>query len=344
MRVQAKMPKDPDHEQRRHEGDAPDEEGRQHRRTGGPRRPPHHVGFRRLERQRQRQADGADHVDPQDLQRRDGQREAEQDRRDDGEGLAAIDRQQKDDRLLQVVVNRPTFFDGGGDGGEIVVGQHHFGGFLGRLGAVAAHGDADIGALQRRCVVDAVAGHGDDLAAGLQGHHQAQLVLRAGAGEDIDRQRSFLQALIVEGIDIVAGEHGVVVGKTQLRGDRPGGAAVIAGDHLDANAGLPAFGHRLDGLGAGRIDQSEETEQRQPGFHIGKGQFPVRHVHRLEGDRQHPLALGRHLVDAFVPIGRIERLVTVPAALCGAHLDDPFGRTLQVNERLALVTVVERCQ
>ena len=34
----------------------------------------------------------------------------------------------------------------------------------GHVGAAAAHGDADVGGLERRGVVDAVAGHGDDLA------------------------------------------------------------------------------------------------------------------------------------------------------------------------------------
>ena len=38
------------------------------------------------------------------------------------------------------------------------------GGLAGDVGAGEAHGDADVGLLQRRRVVDAVAGDGDDLA------------------------------------------------------------------------------------------------------------------------------------------------------------------------------------
>ncbi len=62
--------------------------------------------------------------------------------------------------LREIVVDGAPLAHRGDDRGEIVVGQHHLGGFLGGLGALAAHGDADIGALQRRRVVDAVAGHG----------------------------------------------------------------------------------------------------------------------------------------------------------------------------------------
>ena len=47
-----------------------------------------------------------------------------------------------------------------------------------------AHGDADVGLLQGRAVVDAVAGHGDDVAAGLQRPGDAQLVLRGDPGDD----------------------------------------------------------------------------------------------------------------------------------------------------------------
>ena len=54
------------------------------------------------------------------------------------------------------------------DGGEVVVGEDHLRGFLGHLGPGDAHGHADVGGLQRRRVVDAVAGHRHDLALGLE--------------------------------------------------------------------------------------------------------------------------------------------------------------------------------
>ena len=50
----------------------------------------------------------------------------------------------------------------------------------------AAHRDPDVGLLQRGRVVDAVAGHGDDLALAAEHVHQADLVLRGDAGDHAD--------------------------------------------------------------------------------------------------------------------------------------------------------------
>ena len=47
---------------------------------------------------------------------------------------------------------------------EVVLGEHERGGLASDVGAALAHGDADVGGLERGRVVDAVAGHGDDLA------------------------------------------------------------------------------------------------------------------------------------------------------------------------------------
>ena len=74
--------------------------------------------------------------------------------------------------------------------GEVVVGQHDVGRFLGDVGAGDAHRHADVGGLQRGRVVHAVAGHGDDRAVRLQRLHDAQLVL----GIDARVDRHFLHA------------------------------------------------------------------------------------------------------------------------------------------------------
>ena len=50
------------------------------------------------------------------------------------------------------------------DRGEVVVGQDHVGRLLRHVGAGHAHGDADVGRLQGRGVVHAVAGHRHDVA------------------------------------------------------------------------------------------------------------------------------------------------------------------------------------
>ena len=78
---------------------------------------------------------------------------------------------------------RPSL-DGADDGGEVVVLQDHVAGVLGDVGAGDAHRDADVGLLERGRVVDAVAGHRDDLAIALQRLDDAQLVLGGHARVD----------------------------------------------------------------------------------------------------------------------------------------------------------------
>lgn len=52
---------------------------------------------------------------------------------------------------------------------KVVVHDDHVGRLLADVGAVLAHSDADVGALQGDAVVDTVAGHADNIAGALQG-------------------------------------------------------------------------------------------------------------------------------------------------------------------------------
>ena len=61
-------------------------------------------------------------------------------------------------------MRRPSA-DRADDRREVVVEQHERGGLARHVGAALAHGDADVGGLERRRVVHAVAGHRHDLAA-----------------------------------------------------------------------------------------------------------------------------------------------------------------------------------
>ncbi len=96
----------------------------------------------------------------------------------------------------------------------------HVAGLLGGLGA-GVHGHADVGLGQRRGVVGAVAGHGDQAAAGLLPADQRHLVLGRGLGEEV----------------VDAG----------LVGDGRGGERVVAGDHHRADAHGPQL---VEALGA----------------------------------------------------------------------------------------------
>jgi hypothetical protein len=83
-----------------------------------------------------------------------GKRHAGQNGDDDHGGLRRVDGQEELNCLLQVVVDRASFLDRAFDGGKVVVRQYHGRCLAGGVGPFLAHGDADVGALQRRRVVD----------------------------------------------------------------------------------------------------------------------------------------------------------------------------------------------
>ena len=91
--------------------------------------------------------------------------------------------------LREVVVELAALLDRVDDRGEVVVGQDHAAGVLRDLGA-AAHRDADVGRLDRRRVVHAVARHRHDVALLLERVHEQHLVLRGDAADHADARRS----------------------------------------------------------------------------------------------------------------------------------------------------------
>src|SRR5262249_62122109 len=129
----------------------------------------------------------------------------------------------------QVVVQPAAEFHGLDDRGEVVVGEDHHRGFLGDLGAGDAHGDADVGPLEGRGVIDAITGHRDDLALLLQGVHQADLVLGGDPRDHtdvVDRGRQLALGYLRE---LGAGDNPAVDAK--LASDRRRGGGDVTGDH-----------------------------------------------------------------------------------------------------------------
>ena len=78
--------------------------------------------------------------------------------------LAHVGGEQELDGLADVVVDAAALLHRAHDGGEVVVRQHHIRHVLGNVGAGDAHTHADISGLDGRRVVDAVTGHGGDIA------------------------------------------------------------------------------------------------------------------------------------------------------------------------------------
>ena len=115
-------------------------------------------------------------------------------------------------------------------------------------------------------------GHCHDLLVGLNGLHQTQLVLGAGAREDIDLAHGFLQRRLVHFLDFGAGDRRLAVADAEHLGNGGGGDAMVAGDHGDADAALVAFLDRLDGLLARRVEQADQADQNQVLRQVGRAQ------------------------------------------------------------------------
>ena len=92
-----------------------------------------------------------------------------------------MDGKNKAHRLLNVIEDPASGPDGFDDSGEIVVENHQRGGFTRDIGAAPAHGDADVGGLEGRRVIDPVAGHRHDLTIGFEGFYQGEFLFRQDA-------------------------------------------------------------------------------------------------------------------------------------------------------------------
>src|SRR5690606_41026757 len=90
--------------------------------------------------------------------------------------------------------------------------------------------------------------------------------------------------------------------------DRRGRGGMVAGDHLDRDAGRAAIGDGADGLLARWIDEADDAGERQPA-HVFEREA-LRHMRQLaEREAEHALAVGAGGVDGLAPEGGLERFV-----------------------------------
>eukprot|EP00160_Parvularia_atlantis_P015994 Unigene4852_Nuclearia_a/m.14845 Unigene4852_Nuclearia_a/g.14845 ORF Unigene4852_Nuclearia_a/g.14845 Unigene4852_Nuclearia_a/m.14845 type:complete len:366 (+) Unigene4852_Nuclearia_a:2-1099(+) len=131
--------------------------------VGLARRLHHDVQVGRVEAQRRCRQAVRNEVDPEQLDGDERLGRAEQNGQEDADDLTDVGRDEVADKLLRVVEDRAALLDRRDDRGKVVVGQDHVGSLLGD-GRARAHGDTDVGFLERGRVVHAVARHGANLA------------------------------------------------------------------------------------------------------------------------------------------------------------------------------------
>jgi len=127
----------------------------------------------------------------------------------------------------------------------IVVEQNEGRSLARDIGPAPTHGDADVGSLEGGSVVHAVARHGDDFAARLDGIDDAQLLLGHRPREDRCRAHTLGEFCLAHLLEI-ASRNDIARFEVRAERDCTRGLRVIAGDHDDPDASGLAL---LDGLG-----------------------------------------------------------------------------------------------
>ena len=104
----------------------------------------HHVPLDGVHAQGQGREGIGDQVHPQQLDSQQRRGHPQQKGGEHHQNLPDVAGEQKVDGLADVLVDASPLPDGGHDGGKVVVGEDHIRGGLGHLGAVFAHGAADV--------------------------------------------------------------------------------------------------------------------------------------------------------------------------------------------------------
>ena len=155
----------------------------------------------------------------------------------------------------------PTLLHRLHDRGEVVVGEHHVGRLLGDIGAGDAHRDADVGRLERRRVVHAVAGHRHHPPSRCSACTIRSLCFWIDARVHrhlSDRRR---ELSIRRSGELGAGRRRGHRLRSRDRLQSPRRSGMIAGDHHRADARRLGACHRLFGLIARRIDHADHARE-----------------------------------------------------------------------------------
>ena len=299
----------------------------------------HDVALGILHAQCKRREAVGDQVHPQQLHRlEDGKADERGDKH--REDLGKVGRKQELDDLADVVVDTATLFAGTDDGGEVVVGKHHVGDVLGNVGAGDAHTHADVGALDGRGVVDAVARHGDDLVTRLPSLDDTGLVLGLDAGVHAVVLDVCIELLVTHAIEVGTGDGLAAIGDdAQLLGDGHGGVDMVARDHDGADTGVVRLADSVSHLGTDRVDHAGQAAEDQVvlersgavvGGNLGVG--AARQCQHAQGLVGHGL-VGCHELGAALLSQRNDLLTVIDV---GAQADHHVGRALGVLLVLAV--------
>ena len=155
--------------------------------------------------------------------------------------------------LAEIREDGPAETDATDDGGQAVIQENDVRGLARDVRAALAHRDADVGGLERRRVVDSVAGHDQHFTVRLERLHQRELLFRQDAGEDAHPPDPLPEGGERERGDLGSAEHAGSGVDAGLAGNRERGRRIVAGDHRDIDSGAPRARERLRNIRAQRV-------------------------------------------------------------------------------------------
>ena len=297
------------------------------------------VGLAVAHRQRKGREHVGHEIEIEDLQRQQRQWQRRSHRDPDHHHLAQVARQEIGDEPANVAENDAAFANRLDDGREGIVEQDHRRGLPRDVGAAQAHRHADVGLPQRRRVVDAVAGHRDDVAGSLVGFDKREFLRRAYAGEDGDPAQSGGARPDDLGGQLAVNDPAGVFKQPDGTADAARGHRVIAGHHHDADSGAVALVDGVRHVGPRRVLETDQTDQKEA--FVGRAVGLRVRLHRTG---EHTQAVVAEVVGAREPFGTrvaVELHVAVVGDDAGCGSDHRFRRPLDRDEE-AVATLVHR--
>mmetsp|Transcript_14065 Transcript_14065/g.37026 ORF Transcript_14065/g.37026 Transcript_14065/m.37026 type:complete len:843 (-) Transcript_14065:512-3040(-) len=273
----------------------------------------------------------------------------ERDDAEEGDDLHG-DRDAVDDVRLEPLEDAARLHDRGEDGREARAREDDVGRRLRRVGR-ALDGDANLSLGERGRVVDAVAGHADDLALALQHRDDLVLVLGHDLREAVRLEDEILDGLGARGaVDRERRVREDVGAELDLARELLGDVQVVARDHLDLDIRLLDLPDGLRGVGTRRVHDGQRARVEHRAA-VDRDRDRDRLVARLAegGVGREDLLLGvlvvgdRPLLAAVVRLG-LEHLgddaLGDAHLLAGGDLDDIGHRAL--HRRVEPIVLLQR--
>ena len=160
---------------------------------------------------------------------------------------------------------------------------------LGHFCSGNAHGNTDVSRFQRRCVIDAVACHGDHVAFCLQCSDDSQLVRGRHPGVNGCLAHGSGKTGFVQRIEFYPGQrHSAGFHNTQIGCDARSRAGVVAGDHDHPDTGPASIRNGLPGFFSRWVQHADRADKDEIAFQCLGGLLLLVRCQRAVGYRQRP--------------------------------------------------------